>query len=153
MIGGDKRAETIFLEDLERTYKHLAERVRITKEEPTAGKEQIQLVAEDPNMSIQFNVPDGPPPENLTLEGPGTEDLDVEEVRKALQMRWDVFSSFPRDLQEALKVGELEQVNEVLGNMDIGTAENVVNSLDVAGILSFSEKGIRDATGQGADAS
>lgn len=153
MIGGDKRAETIFLEDLERTYKHLAERVRITKEESTAGKEQIQLVAEDPNMSIQFNVPDGPPPENLTLEGPGTEDLDVEEVRKALQMRWDVFSSFPRDLQEALKVGELEKVNEVLGNMDIGTAENVVNSLDVAGILSFSEKGIRDATGQGADAS
>ncbi|KAF9450581.1 hsp90-like protein [Macrolepiota fuliginosa MF-IS2] len=149
MISGDKRAETVFLEDLEKTYNHLAERVKITQAEASSGKEQIQLVAEDPSMSISFNVPDGPPPENLKLEGPGTEDLDVEQVRQALQMRWDIFTSFPDNLQNALKIGKLEKVNQVLGDMDVQEAEDVVQKLDMAGILSFSEKGIRDITGRG----
>jgi cell division cycle protein 37 len=149
MISGDNRAEKIFLDDFERTYNHLVERVQVTSEATNAGREQIQLVAEDPNVKIEFEVPEGPPPENLSLEGPGTENLDVEEVRKALQLRWDIFSAFPADLQEALKGGELEEVNKVLGDMDVPTAENVVNSLDMGGILSFSQKGIRDITGQG----
>lgn len=150
MIGGDKRAEIVFLDDLERTYNHLVERVKVTKAEAaaSAGKEQIQLVAEDPSMSINFNVPDGPPAENLTLEGPGAEGLDVEEVRKVLQMRWDIFTSFPENLQNALKTGKLEEVNKVLGEMDIPVAEDIVQKLDLAGILNFSEKGIRDATGR-----
>ncbi len=152
MITGDKRAEKVFVDDYENTYKHLAERVKITKAEAeanSAGKEQIQLVAENPNTNINFNVPDGPPPEVIELEGPGAEGLDLEEVRKALQMRWDIFCSFPNDLQEALKTGALEEVNKVLGDMDVTTAEGVVQQLDMAGILDFSEKGIRDATGQG----
>ncbi|EKM79280.1 hypothetical protein AGABI1DRAFT_74161 [Agaricus bisporus var. burnettii JB137-S8] len=149
MITGDKRAEKIFLDDFERTYNHLVERVRITSETANAGREQIQLVAEDPNVKIEFDVPDGPPPEHLSLEGPGTETLDIEEVRKALQLRWDIYSTFPEDFQEALRGGDLQEVNKVLGEMDVTTAENVVNSLDMAGILSFSQKGVRDMTGQG----
>ncbi|KAJ3570104.1 hypothetical protein NP233_g4630 [Leucocoprinus birnbaumii] len=148
MMMGDKRAIDIFQNDFENTYNHLSERVLASKAEAaTAGQEQIQLVAEDPSSKISFNVPDGPPPENLTLEGPGTEDLDVEEVRKALQMRWDVFNSFTKDLQDALKTNELDEVNKVLGKMDISTAENVVQSLNIAGILSFSDDAIRDQTG------
>lgn len=149
MISGDGRAEKIFLDDFERTYNHLVERVKVTTEAASAGREQIQLVAEDPSVKIEFEVPEGPPPEHLTLEGPGTENLDVEEVRKALQLRWDIFSAFPADLQEALTGGDLAEVNKVLGEMDVPTAENVVNSLDIGGILSFSQKGIRDVTGQG----
>lgn len=151
MISGDKRSHDIFVNDFEKTYKHLVERVKITKEETeanSAGKEQIQLVAENPDTTINFNVPDGPPPEVIELEGPGAKDLDVNEVRKALQMRWDIFCSFPEDFQTALKTGQLEEVNKVLGDMDVPTAEGVVQQLDMAGILDFSEKGIRDATGQ-----
>ncbi|TFK27613.1 hypothetical protein FA15DRAFT_666285 [Coprinopsis marcescibilis] len=149
MITGDPRATKVFVEDVENTYDHLVDRVRISKEEQAqdnAGREQIQLVPENPDVKISFNVPDGPPPENLVLEGPGTEDLDIEHVRKALQYRWDVFEAFPQDLKEALKTDKLDQVNKVLANMEVDEAELVVSKLDDAGILNFAEGGIRDET-------
>ncbi|KAF8627453.1 hypothetical protein AX17_006267 [Amanita inopinata Kibby_2008] len=149
MIQGDPRPKKVFEDDVEGTYKHLQERVKASLEEQEAGQEQIQLVCENPDQNISFNVPDGPPPEDLRLEGPGTEGLDVEEVRKALQFRWDVFSGFPKDLQDALSSGELVGVNKVLGNMDVPTAEAVVQKLDMAGILNFAEGGIRDETDAG----
>jgi len=146
MVSGDKRALKVFEDDVERTYEHVVSRVKISQEEATQGREQIQLVPENPNTTISFNVPDGPPPENLILEGEGTESLDIEEVRKALQMRWDIFQTFPTELQEALKAGGLDGVNKVLGDMEVADAEMIVNSLDVAGILNFAEGGIRDQT-------
>lgn len=149
MISADARAESVFINDMEGTYKHLAERVAITKDEEINGQEQIQLVPENPNQTITFNVPDGPPPEELVLEGPGTENLNLEEVRKALQFRWDVFEGFPVEFQEALKKGELDAVNKVLGSVDVPTAEAIVQQLDMAGILSFAEGGIRDETNSG----
>ncbi|KAL1666627.1 Cdc37 N terminal kinase binding-domain-containing protein [Schizophyllum commune] len=154
MMKGDKRAEGVFLDDVEKTYAAIVNRVEVARQEDAeAGepKEQIQLVPENPETQISFNVPDGPPPEHLVLEGPGTEDLDIEEVRKALQMRWDVFQAFPEDLQAALKDGSLEAVNKVLGEMEVPVAEQVVESLNLAGILNFADGGIRDETGQGAD--
>ncbi|KXN88079.1 Hsp90 co-chaperone Cdc37 [Leucoagaricus sp. SymC.cos] len=153
MTAGDKRAIDIFRNDFENTYKHLVSRVKATKAEAAAAQEQIQLVAEDPSTTINFNVPEGPPPENLALEGPGTENLNVEEVRKALQMQWDIFKGFPEDLQEALGSNKLEEVNKVLGNMDVPTAESIVQRLNIAGILSFSDDNIRDQTSGGAAAS
>lgn len=149
MIASDPRAETVFVNDMESTYKHLVERVRVTQEEESIGKEQIQLVPENPNQTISFNVPDGPPPDDLVLEGPGTESMDLEEVRKALQFRWEVFDAFPEELQEALKIGALDAVNKVLGDMEVSEAESVVQQLDMAGILSFAEGGIRDETPAG----
>ncbi|KAF9485816.1 hsp90-like protein [Pholiota conissans] len=150
MVSGDKRALKVFIDDVESTYKHLVERVRVNAEERKAseGREQIQLVPENPDQTISFNIPDGPPPENLVLEGPGTEGLDIEQVRRALQFRWDVYQSFPEELQEALKKGGLDDVNEVLGDMDVVEAEGLVNSLDAAGILNFAEGGIRDQTAE-----
>jgi cell division cycle protein 37 len=147
MVGGDKRAIKVFQDDVENTYKHVETRAKMAKEEETQGREQIQLVPENPSQSIRFNVPDAPPPENLVLEGPGTEGMDVEEVRKALQFRWDVFQGFSPELQEALRSGGLEGVNKVLGRMEVPEAEGIVNSLDIAGILSFADGGIRDETG------
>jgi cell division cycle protein 37 len=131
MVGGDKRAIKIFEDDVEGTYKHVETRAKIAKEEEAQrqGQEQIQLVPENPSQSINFNVPDGPPPEQLVLEGPGTEDLDLEEVRKALQFRWDVFKGFSPELQKALKSGGLEGVNKVLGAMDVPEAEGIVNRI------------------------
>ena len=150
MISGDKRAEAVFIDDVDKTYAHLCGRVAKSKEEAQAGgKEQIQLIPESPDQTISFNVPSGPPPEHITLEGPGTEDMDLEEVRKALQMRWDVFSNFPEPLQQALKEGSLDKVNQVLGAFDVTTAEGIVQQLDIAGILSFAEGGIRDETAAG----
>ncbi|KAH7912546.1 Cdc37 N terminal kinase binding-domain-containing protein [Hygrophoropsis aurantiaca] len=147
MISGDKRATSVFEKDVEDTYAHLVTRVEASKE-PSPQKEQIQLVPENSQSTISFNVPDGPPPEDLRLEGPGTEDLDVEQVRRALQARWDIFSNFSTDLQDALKEGTLERVNQVLGEMDVAEAENVVQLLDMGGIMSFADGGVRDETGK-----
>lgn len=148
MITGDQRAVSVFVKDVEGTYSHLKTRAKAAATETSdTQKEQIQLVPENPSASISFNVPDGPPPEDLRLEGPGTEDLEVEQVREALQMRWDVFESFPDDLKAALKVGTLEEVNKVLGSMDVTVAEDVVEKLDMAGIMSFVSGGVRDETG------
>lgn len=150
MIQGDARATKVFEDDVESTYAHLVKRVKISKEEAaqreTEGKEQIQLVPENPDVTISFNVPDGPPPEDIRLEGPGTEDLDIEKVREALQYRWEVFESFSKDMQEALKSDKLENVNRVLGSMDVVEAEELVGLLDNSGILNFAEGGIRDQT-------
>jgi cell division cycle protein 37 len=148
MVSGDKRASVVFVKDVEDTYNHLITRVKASQEAPPGGAEQIQLVPENPSQTISFNVPDGPPPENITLEGPGTEEMDIEEVRKALQMRWDVFDGFSDDLKEALKGGKLDAVNKCLGDMSVDEAEEVVRLLDIGGILSFAEGGIRDETGK-----
>ncbi|KAH8113509.1 hsp90-like protein [Phellopilus nigrolimitatus] len=151
MTSGDPRAEAVFLKDVEDTHAHIITRVKAAKEEEAAaianGGEQIQLVPENPDQHISFIVPDGPPPQDLRLEGPGMEDLDIEEVRKALQLRWDVFDGFSDDLKEALRSQSLEEVNKVLGKMKVEDAENVVGLLDTGGILNFAEGGIRDQTG------
>jgi len=150
MMSGDPRAESVFVKDMEETYAHLASRVKAVKEEEenAPGPEQIQLVPEKPGQTISFNVPEGPPPEDFTLEGEGLEGIDKEEVRKALQMRWDVFKGFPENLQEALKTQSLDSVNRVLGNIKVDEAEKIVGLLDSAGILNFAEGGIRDETGK-----
>ncbi|RDB17873.1 Hsp90 co-chaperone Cdc37, partial [Hypsizygus marmoreus] len=152
MISADQRAESVFVNDMANTYQHLVERVNASLEDST-GKEQIQLVPENPSQTITFNVPDGPPPENLVYEGADAETVDIEEVRKALQFRWDVFDGFPEDLKEALKKGELDGVNKVLGDLEVPEAEAVVQQLDMAGILSFADGGIRDETGKDAGGS
>lgn len=154
MIANDQRAIAVFENDVANTYAHLVERVRVVKAEEAAaasgeGEEQIQLVPENPGQTISFDIPDGPPPEKLVLEGPGTENLDIEEVRKVLQMRWDVYDAFSGELKDALKSQKLEEVNKVLGRMKVVDAEEVVRLLDLARILNFGEHGVRDETGKG----
>lgn len=147
MIAGDPRATNIFEKDVSDTYNHLVERVRISKAEESETAEQIQLVPENPQQQITFNVPDGPPPEHIELEGEGFEDVNMEDVRKALQIRWDVFQAFSPAMQKALTSQKLDEVNKVLGVMKVVDAEEIVKLLDMAGILNFSEGGIRDETG------
>jgi len=74
----------MFNEDFVRTYNRIATRtVEILAEEKASGEgeaEQIQLVAEDPNVKIGFNLPDGPPPADLRIEGEGSEQMDIEQA-------------------------------------------------------------------------
>ncbi|KAH9008711.1 hypothetical protein EDB85DRAFT_1883023, partial [Lactarius pseudohatsudake] len=135
-----------FRKDVEDAYGYIVKRAEIANQEAVArGEELIQLIAGDPGTGVSFNVPDGPPPEHLVLEGPGIAGMDDEE---ALQIRWDIFCGLPEDLQEALNAKDLAAVNKVLKNMPVSIAENVVNALDRGGILIFSEEGIRDDTGR-----
>ncbi|KAH9030494.1 Cdc37 N terminal kinase binding-domain-containing protein [Lactarius pseudohatsudake] len=146
MAAGGENVRASFRKDVEDAYGYIVKRAEIANQEAVArGEELIQLIAGDPGTGVSFNVPDGPPPEHLVLEGPGIAGMDDEE---ALQIRWDIFCGLPEDLQEALNAKDLAAVNKVLKNMPVSIAENVVNALDRGGILIFSEEGIRHDTGR-----
>ncbi|KAF8606992.1 hypothetical protein BDV93DRAFT_436861 [Ceratobasidium sp. AG-I] len=142
----------VFEKDVNDTYSTICERAAKAKEEDErAGtRETIQLMCEEPGTEIQFNVPDGPPPENITLEGEGIEHLDPVQVREALMRRWEIFQAFSPEMQQALKNQSLEQVNVQLEKMEVADGEEVVKLLDASGILSFASTDIRDET-QGGD--
>ena len=155
MISGNKQAIDVFEKDVEHTYAMIKRRAAANKEEhdrivAQGGVEQIQLMPENPDTVISFDVPDGPPPADLRLdESLEAEGLDLEEVRAALQRRWDIFQGFDPKLQKALQSGKLDAVNKVLGKMPVDEAEQIVELLQIAHILQFAEGGIRDGTGRG----
>lgn len=146
MRSTDGRAAVVYFNDVLSTFARIytrsqqlaAEQSSTSSSAGGAGQEQIQLVAEDPSTIIGFEVPEGPPPEHIELEGEGTEEMDVEKVREFLQKRWDIYQSFAEEMKEALKSKELDKVNKVLGELPVDEAEDLVAKLDEAGILSFS---------------
>ncbi|KAH7337062.1 Cdc37 N terminal kinase binding-domain-containing protein [Rhizoctonia solani] len=140
----------IFEKDVNDTYEMICTRAEKAKEEDAnagAARETIQLVCENPDTDVQFNVPDGPPPEKIILEGEGTEHLDPVQVRQALMSRWEMFQAFTPEMQRALQNHSLKEVNIELEKMELGDAEEMVRLLDASGILSFASTDIRDETG------
>lgn len=149
MIQRNPKSIQMFTQDLEQTYNRISTRtaeMALESSGPEGETEQIQLVAEDPSMQITFNLPDGPPPENLRVEGEGAEELDMDQVRALLMRKWEIFEGFPEGLKVALKSEKLEEVNKVLGRMKVAEAEEIVGLMQEGGMLSFSEKGVRDMT-------
>jgi len=138
MISGNPKSIKMFTEDFTATYQRIATRtIEIAAEESSQDREQIQLVAEDPSTQIGFNIPDGPPPADLRIEGEGSEELDMEQVRAFLERKWEIFEAFPEKFKDALKTEKLDEVNKVLGDMKVEEAEEVVGLLQEGGMLSF----------------
>ncbi len=143
MIQRNPKSIGMFAQDLDATYARIATRTQemIAEEgntdDATGEREQIQLYAEDPNMTISFNLPDGPPPAELRIEGEGAEELDMEQVRAFLERKWEIFQGFPEGLRTALRSEKLDEVNKVLGRMKVAEAEAVVEAMQEGGMLSF----------------
>ena len=125
------QAQKVFLDDVNSTYERIANRTAelATKPaDPSAGAtEQIQLHAVDPGTQININIPQ-----------PGSSDQIEIKAR-------EIFDQFPPGLQRALESGQLDKVNEVLGKMSVGEAEEVVEKLGEGGMLSL-ERGVIDGT-------
>lgn len=129
------QAQKVFSDDVNSTFNRIKTRTAELKAERAAnadtdaggGVEQIQLHAVEPGSSININVPQ-----------PGSTDAIEIEARR-------VFETFPPGLQRALESGSLDRVNEVLGKMSVGEAEEVVDKLGEQGMLSM-EKGVIDGT-------
>lgn len=133
----DHQANKLFTDDVHSTYKKIKTRaaeINREKAEEGAGVEQIQLHAVDPNTTINIRVP--PPIDTSAEANPASE----EEVESR-----GIFESFPPNLQKALELGSLDEVNRVLGKMSVDEAEEVVAKLSEGGILSV-EEGVVDAT-------
>ena len=137
MISSNPKSLKMFSEDFVSTYARIESRTKEMIAEESVDREQIQLVAEDPSMQITFNLPDGPPPEELRIEGEGSEDMDTEQVRAFLQMKWETFEGFSEELKRALRTEKLDEVNKILGEMKVDEAESVVEKMQEGGMLSF----------------
>lgn len=81
----------------------------------------------EPGSKININVP---------------QPNSTEEVEQQARI---IFERFPPGLQRALESGSLDSVNEVLGKMSVSEAEEIVEQLGDAGMLSM-EKGVIDGT-------
>jgi cell division cycle protein 37 len=128
----DHQASTLFQNDVNETYNKIKIRVlELAKDNnpanDSAGVEQIQLHAVDPNTKISISIP----PANSTA----SEEI---EARK-------IFDNFPPSLRRALESESLDQVNKVLGKMSVEEAEDIVQKLGEGGMLNL-EEGIVDAT-------
>lgn len=116
------QAQKVFHEDVATTYQRIRERAKIMAEErnsETAGVEQIQLHAVDPNTQITIAVPSA-----------GSDDPEIQKSR-------EIFDSFPPGLQRALESGSLDEVNKVLGKMSVEEAEEVVGLLGEVSELKY----------------
>lgn len=143
-----REAEAVFMKDVQDTHARIMDRSAVLASQSAnpEEKEQIQLMSEG-DTAITFDVPEGPAPENIVLEGEAKlQQLDTAAVKQWLDERWNIFEAFDGKLREALKSGSLESVNKYLGDLPVSTAENVVKDLDRAGILNFSSSEIRDET-------
>lgn len=150
-MSSNTQGRKVFRDDVQSTYDRIMKRSQELKAEHGSsqeGEEAIQLVATDENTQISFNVPSGPPPEHITLEGEGTEDLDIDEVKAFLDRQWSIFESFPKNFKTALEENSLDKVNTCLARMALDEAEETVKKLQEAGILSFSSTDIVDETGK-----
>ena len=148
-MSTSKEAHNVFNNDVNDTSNRIIERstVLANSNDNKEEKEQIQLMAENDSTTITFDVPQGPPPENITLEGDeDLQKLDVNVVKEWLNKRWEIFKSFDEDFKKALESNDLTKVNEYLGKLNVNDAEVLVRKLDEAGILNFSSTEIRDET-------
>lgn len=112
------QAQKVFYDDVNSTFTRIRTRAKEIQNQRaqeaadgSGGVETIQLHAVDPGTTININIP----PIN-------TEDPTAVKARK-------IFESFPLDLQKALESGSLDEVNKVLGKMNVNEAEDIVGKL------------------------
>ncbi|KAI1437670.1 Cdc37 N terminal kinase binding-domain-containing protein [Xylaria sp. CBS 124048] len=129
------QAQEVFYKDVQDTYfriKNRAAEINAQRAENKSGDmEQIQLHAVQPGTEIKIQIP--------PVVGEGEEGKHEREI----------FESFAPDMQKALESGSLDKVNEVLGKMKVPEAEEVVNLLSEANILTLEEQIIDATTAEG----
>lgn len=104
--------------DVDQMVQHIKKRCEVIKTEEVEGEsnegvEQIQLKSLDPNTELKVNIPD----EN--------------------SKEFEVFKTLPQDMQDAIKIGSLDAVNEVFARMEIKEAEDVLEKFNESGVISI----------------
>lgn len=119
------QAQEVFFKDVQDTYFRIKTRTtEINAQRAADGNsgdiEQIQLHAVEPGTEIRIQIP----PKDGESEG---------EKRGR-----EIFESFAPDMRKALESGSLDKVNEVLGEMKVPEAEELVGLLsEVSSLFIF----------------
>ena len=120
------QAQEVFHKDVQDTYLRIKTRAReivlqrAKDQAEGGGVEQIQLHAVEPGTVINIRVPPA--------------DAEGEEDRRGRE----IFDGFSAAMREALETGELEKVNQVLGEMKVDEAEEVVGLLGEVSTIPLS---------------
>jgi cell division cycle protein 37 len=131
------QAQEVFLKDVQEWYAKIKNRAReITlqraqdeAEGKAGGVEQIQLHAVEPGTVINIKIP----PENS--------DDPVEKAGR------EIFETFSPEMKKALETGSLDEVNKVLGEMDVAEAEELVGKLGEVRVPFLMNNSVIEANG------
>lgn len=112
-------AREVFKKDIAEKFQRIGElAAKQLAAEESEAVEHIQIQTVEPGTAIHIRIPEA--------------DSEDEEVRKARA----IFEEFAPEIKAALESGSLENVNKVLGTMDVVEAEKVVSLLgDVSTVL------------------
>ncbi|VEU22318.1 DEKNAAC103576 [Brettanomyces naardenensis] len=122
MSDANTPAYGVFMEDLDKMYKHIVTRCEVIKQEQDEedaktgggeqeGVEQIQLRSMDPGSELIVELPKA-----------GTE-----EYRK--------FEEIPERMRTALKTKNLDEINKVFATMSVEEAEGILDIFDQCGVI------------------
>lgn len=114
------QAQEVFLKDVRETYGKIKVRTAEINKQRAAekveggggGVEQIQLHAVEPGTVLSFRVPD-------------KDSQDPQE-----QAASAIFESFTPEMKKAIQSGSLDEVNKVLGEMNVTEAEELVGKFN-----------------------
>ncbi|CAG8458742.1 2374_t:CDS:2 [Paraglomus occultum] len=122
-------ARDVFEKDVNDTYEHICKRCEVIEKEKgnQPQVEQIQIEMTGPGNMLSVHVPD-------------KNSDDPAEIS-----RFETFMTLPENLREALKTGELEKINKVLGSMSVPEAEKILEICNQCEVLRV-EPGIIDTT-------
>ena len=140
------KAQEIFFADVQDRYGRIIGRSREILAERAKAREpveQIQLQTVEPGTKINIRVPPVIA-DDAEIEGLEkiADDEEREEARRRViaqvQHARKIFDGFPADFRTALESGSLEEVNKVLGEMNLEEAEAIVGQLsDVSFFFGF----------------
>jgi len=131
------KAQEIFFADVQDRYGRIIGRSREILAERAKAREpveQIQLQTVEPGTKINIRVPPVIA-DDAEIEGLEkiADDEEREEARRRViaqvQHARKIFDGFPADFRTALESGSLEEVNKVLGEMNLEEAEAIVGQL------------------------
>lgn len=121
---GDNMARNFFEKEVETKYSHVQKRANVLRQEQVEEEqmvETIQLRSMDPDSKLIINLPD----------------FDSQDA--AEQQRCALFNEIPENLRNALMTGELDAVNEVLGEMTVEEGEQMLEIFNAGAFLGIQQ--------------
>lgn len=111
-------ARGAFLQDVDNTFNHIAQRCEILKEEQSNDHNEealIQLKSLDEDTELLVSLPQEGTPE------------------------YDIFSTkLPHEMQEAVRKGSLDAVNEVFASLPLKEGERILEVFNECGVIGLS---------------
>lgn len=104
----------LLMQETENTFDHIKKRCEVIKSESSnEQEEQIQLKLLDPNSKLTVTIPQEGTPE------------------------YSEFLKLLANMQAAVKTGDLDKINEVLGKLPVAEAEGVLEIFEKSGVIGI----------------